>query len=264
PLFLSQIAEIQDTYQHDVTASLESWRSLLAGARDHRVHLAGLAEVQARLGIARQLEVLHQTDQAIEQLTAVIALDPKAPFSSLALAHLRLGEAYDRLGERERALAAYRAAVAALPAGDPFKVRTQTAARIRRAPDARRAEAYRLSIEGWRRLEKHDPAGAVATLERSLTINTADPVARYRYGRALQAARNDAAALAQFEATIRAARDCPPPILGTAYLDAARLHERAGHRDRALSYYRIASTLFGAAGDTRATASRAVTRLESK
>ena len=52
PLFLSQIAQIQDAYQHDVTASLATWRTLLAAAREQRANLPMLAETQARLGIA--------------------------------------------------------------------------------------------------------------------------------------------------------------------------------------------------------------------
>ncbi|MCA1649978.1 MAG: hypothetical protein LC753_06720 [Acidobacteria bacterium] len=68
PLFLAEIADIQDVYQHDITASLDSWRALLAAAREQRANVASLAEVTARLGVARQLEALQQTDDAIEQL----------------------------------------------------------------------------------------------------------------------------------------------------------------------------------------------------
>jgi hypothetical protein len=94
-------------------------------------------------------------------------------------------------------------------------------------------------------------------------LNRDDPVARYRFGRVLQARKEDPAALVQFESVIRTAKSCPPPVLGTAYLEAARLHERAGHKDQAVSYYRIASTLFGAASDTRTAADRALARLQS-
>ena len=45
-------------------------------ARTARATRPALSEVQARLGIAEQLEVLHQTDDAIEMLQAVIALQP--------------------------------------------------------------------------------------------------------------------------------------------------------------------------------------------
>jgi tetratricopeptide (TPR) repeat protein len=264
PLFLAQTAEIQDRYQHDITASLATWRALLAAAREQRVNAAVLAATQARLGIAKHLETLHQTDHAIEQLSDLVAVKPSAPYSALAIAHLKLGEAHDRLGARAEATAAYRAALAAVPVHDPHDVRGQAVEKLRRTPNTRRADAYRLSLDGWRRLERSDAAGAAATLQRSLALNAADPVARYRYGRALLSLHDDANALAQFELAIRGARACPAPVLGAAYLEAARLHERGERRDQALSYYRITSTLFGASAETRATAARALTRLAAR
>ena len=263
PLFLAQIAHIQDAYQHDITASLATWRTLLAAAREQRANLPMLAETQARLGIARMLEDLHQTDHAIEQLQEVIERRPDAPFGSLALAYLKLGEAHDRLGERTRAVEAYAAAQRVAPADDPHDIIATAAGRLRRAPDAKPAEAYRRSLEGWRLFEKNDLTGATAALERSLVLHGNSPVARYRLGRVLQAMKQDPAALAQFEMAIRQGKQAPAPILGNAYLEAARLLERAGKRDAALSYYRIASSLFGAASDTRAAATRSITRLRS-
>jgi tetratricopeptide (TPR) repeat protein len=262
PIFITQAAVIQDTYQHDVTASLATWRSLLAAAREQRVNAPAQSEVQARLGIARQLEVLHQTDDAIEMLQAVIAARPTAPFGALALAQLRLGEAFDRMGIRTAAVDAYRAAAATAPSPDVDGVAAAAAERLRRAPDAKRADAYRLSLEGWRHLEHNEVAAAAVSLDESLALNSSDPVARYRAGRVQQARKEDAAALAHYEQAIKSARTCPPPILGYAYVDAARILERQGKRTQAVSYYRIASTLFGAASDTRAAATRALTRLK--
>jgi len=262
PLFLAQIAEIQDVYQHDVTTSLASWQSLLAAARDQRVNAPVLSEVQARLGIAKQLEVLHQTDDAIEMLQAVIALHSPAPYASLPLAYLRLGEAYDRMGVRVAAVDAYRAAIAAAPSPDPSNVRSQSNERLRKTPDAKRAEAYRLSLEGWRRIEHNDIQAAANALTSSLALNPFDPVAHYRYGRVQVARKDDVEALAEFEHAIRGARACPPAILGNAYLEAARVLERLGRRAEAVSYYHTATTLFGAAADTRAAATRALSRLE--
>lgn len=263
PLFLSETARIQDEYQHDITASLASWRTLLGAAREQRSNAPMLAEVRSRLAIANLLERLHQTDDAIEQLEAVIGLKPQAPFGSLPLAYLRLGQAHDRLGDRAAALQAYRNAVALAPSPDVHDVRSAAAAKTRRPPDLKHTEAYRLSLSGWRMLERNDADGAAAALERSLVLHGGDPVARYRMGRALQAKKDDSASLSQFEAAIRAARSCPPPILGHAYIEAARLHERAGRRDEAISYYRIASTLFGSAADTRTAATRALARLKA-
>jgi len=264
PLFLAQIADIEDRYLHDVTASLATWRRLLTAARAQRVSAPLLSEVQARLGIARHLDALHLTDDTIDTLMAVIALRPTAPYASLPLAYLRLGQALDRMGDRAAALEAYREAIAAAPASDPHNVRTEAGRSLRRAPDAGRAAAYRLSLEGWRHLEDNDLEEAAAALEDSLALNGSDPVARFRYGRILQARNDHAAALAQFEHAIRGAAACPAPILGTVYLDAARLSERLSRREQALAYYRTASTLFGAAADTRAAALRAITRLDHR
>ena len=261
PLYLASIAEIQDGYQHDIVASLETWRALLAAAREQRANNAALAEVQARLGAAKMLEGLCLTDDAVEHLKVVTSLKPQAPYASLAVAHLRLGEAYDRLGQRSHALAQYKAALASVPTLDTRDVRGQATDHIRHAPDARQADAYRLSLDGWRRLEKNDLPGATAALERAVALDPAEPVARYRLGRVLQARREDGAALAQFELAIRSGRSCPAPILGNAHLEAARLHERLGHKDDALSSYRIAATLFGASEETRSTAVRALARL---
>jgi tetratricopeptide (TPR) repeat protein len=263
PLFPAHIAEILDVYQHDTIASLASWRRLLDVARDHRVNAADIAEVQARLGVARHLDTLHETDEAIKQIEAVIAIKPQAPYGALSLAQLRLGEAYDRLGDRTSAVAAYRSAIASTPEDDPNNVRAQAAERLRRTPDAKRTEAYALSLDGWRRFAHNDFAGAAAMLERSLALNAADPVTRYRYGRVLVARKQEEAALVQLETTIRGGRSCPPPILATAYVEAARLHERAGRRTDAIAYYRTASTLFGAGAEMHAAAARALSRLMS-
>lgn len=261
PLFPALVAEILDTYLHDVTASLDAWRGLLELAREQRVNLSALAEAQARLGAARQLEALHQTDHAIELLQGVVSRQSPAPYSVLAQAFLRLGEAYDRLGSRQEAVTAYRNASAAAPADDPYEARERVADLLRHAPNARNAEAYRLSLEGWRRLEDDDLPAAAAALEKSLGLNVQDPVAHYRYGRVLEARRDDPGALAHFELAIRNARACPAPILATAYLESARLHERAGRRTDAINAYRTVTTLFGAAEETRNASARALARL---
>jgi tetratricopeptide (TPR) repeat protein len=159
-------------------------------------------------------------------------------------------------------VAAYKAAIAAVPPLDPYDIRDEAARGLRRVPDARHAEAYRLSLHGWRRLERNELPAASAALERSIGLHPHDPVARYRFGRVLQARRDDAAALEQFDHAIRRARACPAPILGNAYLESARLRERLGQRDEAISAYTVASTLFGAAAETRGAAARALARLQ--
>ncbi len=263
PLFPAQLAEVQDRYEHDITASLTTWRALLAKARDGRVNEAEVAATQARLGIARQLEALHQTDRALEHLRAILDDKPSSPLGAMAAAYLAMGEAEDRLGHHDAAVAAYGLAVQTAPSPDPDAIRRQATDRIRRTPDARRTEAYRLSLEGLRRLEKSDAAGAESLLVRSLALHPADPVARYRYARVLLANKDDERALAELETSVLGARDAPPPIAAAAHYEAARIHERLGHTERAIAYYRTALGWFGGAAETRTAANRALTRLRA-
>ena len=142
-------------------------------------------------------------------------------------------------------------------------MRERASGGLRHAPDPARADAYRLSLDGFRRFERGDIDGAEPLLRRSLELDPNSAVTRYRFGRLLERRKDDAAALTQMEAAIAGAHDCPAPIAAAAYLEGARLLERAGHPDRAVAYYRAAATWFGAAADTHGAAARALTRLHA-
>src|SRR5215510_4475018 len=86
PLFPQLIAQLQDVYLHDLQTSLRTWRSMLDAGRSHRVAYPELAEMRARLGIASVLERLNDDRGAVEQLRAVIATKPLAPFGAYAQA----------------------------------------------------------------------------------------------------------------------------------------------------------------------------------
>jgi len=133
PIFLQRIADVQHEYFHDHRGATATWETLLARARGTQVGDARLAEVRARLGLAAELIETSLPDRAIGHLTAVIALRPTAPYSALALAQLQLGEAYDRLGRRDRASAAYQAALTLVPERDPARVRARARAGLRNA-----------------------------------------------------------------------------------------------------------------------------------
>jgi hypothetical protein len=263
PIFPAQLAAVQDRYLHDLSASLATWRALLGSARDGTVNETDLAETQARLGIARMLDALYQTDLALDQLRGAVEDKPTRPVGARAAIYLALGEGEDRLGHRDAAVAAYRLALAAVAEPDTADVRARATERLRRAPDATRAEAYRLSLEGWRRFEQGDAAGAEPILAHAVTLDPRDPVFRYRHARALQARRDDEGALAEYDAALRAAKDAPAPIAAAAFLDAARLEERLARREQAIAHYRAASTWFGGGADTRAAALRALQRLRA-
>jgi tetratricopeptide (TPR) repeat protein len=132
PVFLQRIAEVRSEYLSDHPASAEAWQMLLGRAREGRVNFAPLAEVRARLGLASELLETSQTERAIDHLNAVLALKPTEPYSAHAIAHVQLGNAYDRIGKRDLAVAAYTSALALAPSFDPANVRRRARAGLQR------------------------------------------------------------------------------------------------------------------------------------
>jgi tetratricopeptide (TPR) repeat protein len=133
PHFPQLIAEIEDRYLGDHAASLRTWQALLDAAREDRVALRAMTEARARLGAALQLYRLGQYAAAMPYLQAVIDVNAAAPYGATALAQLQLGYAFDRLGQRSDAIAAYRAALAANPPGDALKIASRARAGRRTA-----------------------------------------------------------------------------------------------------------------------------------
>jgi predicted Zn-dependent protease len=264
PHFLEATADIQDEYLHDLSASLRSWQALLDLALQDRVSEPALAATRARLGIAQQLDRLFETDAAIEHLRIVIRERPTVPYGAYAQAELQIGEALDRLGERGEALAAYRAAAAAAGPGDRLDIAKRAREGMRRTPDAEAAEAYRLSLTGWRALQRKEIEEAERALTRSLALRPGDPVTRYRQARLLIAQRKTDAALAALDGIVAARAATPPTIYASACLDAARLYEARGDRSRAIDRYTTAAHVFGADQRTIEAARRAARRLSTR
>jgi tetratricopeptide (TPR) repeat protein len=263
PLFVQSIAEVHDVYRHDDAASLDAWRALLALARDRKVALPEASEARARLGIAVRLDAFAETDAAIEHLQAVVDARPVAAYGATALARYQLGVAFDRMGWRDRAIAAYKAAIASAPADDPDNLRTKARDAIARGPDPKTAEAYRLSLEGYRQLQRKELAQASASLSRSAALNPADPLTTYRQALLLAARGRQVEALAEFERVI-ALRPVPPGfVVAASAVEAGRLLEAAGSRARAIEQYTRASRVRGADGATRQAAAQALERLRA-
>ena len=250
PLFIQMAAEIEDHYLHDATASLRTYKALLATARAGRIAEPGLAATTAHLGIARELDRLFETDAALEHLQAVIDAAPASPHGAVARAQLQLGQALDRLGSRPEAIAAYRAAMAAAPPGDALQIADRARAGLARPPDAAAASAYRLSLEGWRALERGALAEAARAIAQSLALRPDDPVTQYRHATLLLAQELEDEALVVFAGIHKRHEETPPTIYTRACVDAARVHERLGAPDIAADLYRAATTVFG--GDRRA------------
>jgi len=261
PHFLQLTAEVEDVYLHEIGRSLATSQALLDAARSRRVANSSMAEAVARLGIALQLDRLFETDVAIQHLRAVIAAKPTAPYGAVAQAQLQLGLALDRLGSRSEATAAYRAALAATAPADPLRIGERARAGLKTAPNATTARAYRLSIEGWRALERGAIDEAARALNESLSLRPGDLVTQYRRARLLKAQNNDAAAISLLDTVMSAGAAVPPSIYAAACVDAARLHEEQGSRARAIELYQAVSTVVGAERATTDAAQRALARL---
>ena len=259
PLFLSRIAEVRDDYFHDYPASAAAWETLIARAEARTVHDPARTEVRARIGLARQLDAMFETDRAIEELRLALEAPPDVmPEGARARAQLMLGAAHDRLGRRDEAVRAY---TAAMSGSAPEAVRDRADAALGKAPDAGTAQAYRLSLEGWRAFERGAAGEAEDALTRALTLAPSDPVARYRYARVLEQA--DAARAREELGAVLATSGVPAVVRSSALVAYGRLLE-PGDRARALNMYQQALDVDG--GDLRARdeAGRAIKRLAAR
>jgi tetratricopeptide (TPR) repeat protein len=261
PVFLQRIAEVQNEYFHDHPASASSWTALLERAQAGRSSAGPLAEVNARLGLGVELDAMFETDRALVQFQSVVQMMPAEPHDGLARAHLLVGNAADRLGDRATAIAAYNSAIKLAPAVDSTDLRSRARAGLGRRTDATLTSAYRLSIDGWRALARGNSADAVSMLARAVSLTPDDPVATYRYSRALQANGDPAAAQSMRDRVLNARPAAPAIVLAAAYVDAAAIYERDGVRERAIECYQRALASVGGAPDAHESARLGLKRL---
>ena len=261
PIFLLNAAQAHEVYLSDRAAALDIYKSLVDGARGGTLREPVLAETWGRLGAAAQWTALAEPDRAADEARAVIARRPAVPFGATAQAQLELGRALDRLGSRDQAMTAYRAAISAAPAGDPRSVRRAAQQGLSHAPDRVTAEATRLSLEGWRAFERGDASRALAPIDRAVQLRPDDGVHRYRRGRVLLATQDRVRARADFERALQARPLPPAPFVAASYYELGGIFETGSDRARALQMYDAASRAHGAAADTRILAQRALARL---
>jgi hypothetical protein len=262
PLFLKRIAEVERGYVQDHPASAATWQQLIDRVRSHQVAVATIAEVNAQLGLAIELDTMFETDRAIDEILTVLKIPPTRPHGARARAHLQLGRAYDRLGHRRLAVSEYRA-VERHATADAYGRTMRDRARegLRLTPAATVAEAYRLSIEGLRALEEGNAREATTRLARSVQLNPVDPVARYRYARALEASGDQAGAATHLAQLAAAASTVPAVVRSAVLLAYGAIRERAGDRAQAIDLYRRARDVAGGALQARDDARDALTRL---
>lgn len=262
PHFVQVAAEIEEIYLHDPSSSLRAYLELLAAARAGTVRLTGLAETTARLGAARHLDALFETDAAIEHLRAETAsASADGPFGARARAWVQLGAALDRVGQRTEAVAAYRAALEAAVSGDPSNAARQARQGLRDTPDPTTARAYRQSLEAFRAIERDALDEAERLLAQSLGARPRDPVARYRRALLLQRRGDDVNALGVLDPLLVTREGIPPTIYAAACMDAARIHEAQGTIAQAVALYQTAISVFGIDRRMKEAAERAIVRL---
>lgn len=233
PIFLQRIAEIETGYLHDHPAAAAAWQTLMRRAESHEVAAPDIALVRAKLGLARELNAMDETDRALDLLHEVIAEHPAAPADAMAQARGQQTRYQNRLG-----------------LGPADKT-------------PRASEAYRTGLEAWRAFERHAYPEADTLFTHALALAPADPVLAYRYGRLLEARGLHAPARAQFERVLAARPVAPAFVLASAYVECARLVERSGDRTRAIALYRAATTIVGADPHARDAARRALKQLTS-
>jgi hypothetical protein len=73
-------------YFHDAAGSLKTSEALLALAQAREVNRPEIAEMRARLNMARQLDRLGQRDRARAELDAIIARTPTVPADAMTRA----------------------------------------------------------------------------------------------------------------------------------------------------------------------------------
>jgi tetratricopeptide (TPR) repeat protein len=127
PHLIQLIAEVQDYRLRDFPASLRTYQEMLDLALAKRLAHPAFAEMHARLGVAR----LSYPEDALPHLRIVIDAAPQAPVGAVAQAQFQRGQMLERLEQRTDAAAAYRAAIAAVPAGDPLKTANAARAALR-------------------------------------------------------------------------------------------------------------------------------------
>jgi hypothetical protein len=262
PYFRRAIAAAQTDYLHDVTASLASWRELARLADANGVNEAGMAAADAQLGIATSLDALGDSDLAVVALGRLRGSAPRAPWGIDQRVALALGRAHDHLGQRAESAVLLKQVVAATARHDPLGL-GEPARRILQQPTPEpKGRAHRLGLEAWRAFDADPSAPLLSRFEEAIALDPANGITRLHFARVLASRQRTTRALDELTAALAAPATTPPTAIAEAALLAGRLHEQQRDRAAAIASYQRAAATFGAAADTRATAARALDRLQ--
>jgi tetratricopeptide (TPR) repeat protein len=136
-MFLDRLGEVQRDYVKDYAAARAAWELLLSRALARRVERADLAEVRARLGLSDAWLGAGDARRALDFAAHVVTAAPPAPYGAISDAHFAMARAYERLGDRSRAIAALDLAIAHAPKDDPARIVSRARAMKSRLRSAR-------------------------------------------------------------------------------------------------------------------------------
>jgi len=262
PHLAMRAGEIEEQYFHDAGASLGVWQALADGAA--RTGDPVLSEAAGRMGAAMQLNALDETDRGVTELDMVIAMAPARPFGAMARARWLRGTLLDRLGQRQAAVDAYKAALAGVPPGDPDGIADKARAGLRTTPDPAAGEAYRTSLVGWRAFERGALDEADAALGQAASRAPRDQVIQVRRARVRQGRGDTSSALQTYDAIIATRPQASPIALAAAYAWSAEVFEARGDPQTARARYRSATHVFAADSRLQRECRRALDRLGTK
>ncbi len=149
-----------------------------------------------------------------------------------------------------------------MPPADPHGVAAAARTGLRRPPtDLAAAQAYGLSLTGWRAFERGALEQAARALAGAATAAPGDTMIRVRLARVRAARTEIEPALAEFDRIIAMRSQAGPAALGSAYFWSAELLEQQGRKDVALARYRAVGRIFGTDSRLTAAAAKAIARL---
>ena len=268
PLFLAQIAEIQDAYQHDMTASLATLAHAARAAREQRVNAAALRRGAGAPRASRSSSTrCTRPTMRSRMLERVVALQARravrrrcrsrtSGWARRTIGWATGAAAIDALPRRQSAVGARRPDPYQRPASRP-------AERLRRAPDAQRCGGLPPVARGVAPARAQRSAGGAASLLADARSRSTPPT-RWRATATAASCRRGGttpAALARVRARHPRRAQLHPRHRRQRVPRGRAPARTRRRRDEAIAAYRIASTLFGGAAETHAPP-RARSRLE--
>lgn len=261
PVFMLQWADGLDEYRRRTEDSRDAYARVLQQLDVAPGRLPSSLRTRAVLGLASRLDALAETDLAVQWLVREASSTLADVWQ--ARVYLALGRASRRLGEVERADAAFRQ-VTTLPDGPMVAPLRREAVRERRvAVDAPKAAAYRQALQAWRLAERGRVDEALPLIARAIAEDPSNAFARARMGHVLVGLGRVTEAHAAFEHVLSDTAALPALVAHTA-LASALLFEAQGDDTAARARFEHARDAFGASSLTQRHARDGLVRLTTR